>query len=164
MMMPIKEEPMEAIKEEPEEDQPMFVVDRGGPEVIEIDDDSDEDDVEKIFVSVDEVAQAFSHFSYILGGRKMVICDLQGVYDRSKKRLQLTDPVIHYHDNETGKGAGSSYGRTDRGAQGITDFLDTHECNPLCDMVTKGFFPTKPAASSPSIDQTQFRAYGSMIN
>lgn len=101
---------------------------------IDIDMDVDED----LFVSHNDVAQAFSHFSYIYCGRKSLICDLQGVIDRQKKVLQFTDPVVHYHDvfKEDKRG---QYGRTDRGEKGIQDFLKSHECNGLCDVATKGF-------------------------
>ena len=125
-----------------------------GPEIIDLVDDNDEDDTKKdfLFVTPDEVAQAFSHFSYVIGGRRILICDLQGVYDRSRKLLQFTDPVIHYNDNPNwtplqhpaaGKKSNhfNKYGRTDRGSKGIEDFLQTHVCNGLCELVTKGFFP-----------------------
>ena len=127
------QEPLASIPEESsafkdEED------DRDTARVINIDMDVDE----TLFVTQDEVAQAFSHFSYVFGGRKSLICDLQGVYDRQKRRLCFTDPVIHFHDvlKEDKRG---QYGRTDRGEKGIDDFLHSHECNALCDIVTKGF-------------------------
>jgi Alpha-kinase family len=105
-------------------------------------DDSDEyhdDMTEKIELKDGEVAQAFSHFSYVFGGRKSLICDLQGVFQKQKSLLCFTDPVIHYHDpqNDTKRG---QYGKTDRGAKGIEDFLNTHTCNALCDLVTTGYF------------------------
>jgi len=87
----------------------------------------------------DEVAQAFSHFSYIHGGRKTLICDLQGAFNRVGKVLVLTDPVIHFFDPSKDHKRGV-YGRTDRGEKGIADFLRNHECNGLCDLMCKGFF------------------------
>jgi len=96
--------------------------------------------LDSLFVTKEEVAQAFSHFSYIHSGKKMLICDLQGVYDRSKKTLTLTDPVIHYHDaRKVKKHNRGVYGRTDMGQKGIQDFFKTHKCNCLCELVTKGF-------------------------
>jgi len=66
-----------------------------------------------IHISKDEVAQAFSHFTFIFSRKKMLICDLQGVYDSSQKMLCFTDPVIHYH-NALKKGMKrGNYGRTD---------------------------------------------------
>lgn len=93
-----------------------------------------------IFVKKEEVAQAFSHFSYIQSGKKMLICDLQGVYNAPKNVLRFTDPVIHYHDaRKEGARRRGAYGKTDMGQKGIQNFFRTHECNALCDLVTKGF-------------------------
>ncbi len=94
-----------------------------------------------IFVSKEEVAQAFSHFSYVQSGKKMLICDLQGVFCRSSNTFNFTDPVIHYHDarREGGQNSRRVYGRTDMGQRGIQDFFQTHKCNNLCHLVTKGF-------------------------
>lgn len=47
------------------------------PIQIDTDVDEEEEEEESLFVSHNDVAQAFSHFSYIFGGRKSVICDLQ---------------------------------------------------------------------------------------
>ena len=71
-------------------------------------------DIDKayLFVTKDEIAQAFSHFSYIHSGKKMLICDLQGVYDEPNNMIRFTDPVIHYHDARNDKKKGL-YGRTD---------------------------------------------------
>jgi len=100
-------------------------------------------DSSNIFVTHDEVAQAFSHFSYIHSGKKMLICDLQGVYDNTDKLLRFTDPVIHYHDIKKKEKRGVC-GRTDLGQKGIWGFFRTHRCNGLCDLVTKGFItPTE---------------------
>lgn len=107
---------------------------------------------ESLFVTQDEVAQAFSHFSYIFGGRKMLICDLQGEYDRSNKVLRLTDPVIHYHDVMK-ENNGGRYGRTDRGDKGIHDFLHSHTCNCLCDIVTKGFLTARDTTKRQKLSQ-----------
>ncbi len=93
-----------------------------------------------IFVKKEEVAQAFSHFSYIFSGQKMLICDLQGVYNTNKRVFNFTDPVIHYHDaKKESKRNKGVYGRTDMGQKGIQNFFRTHECNCLCDLITKGF-------------------------
>ena len=92
-----------------------------------------------------DVAQAFSHFSYLATGRKRLICDLQGVFDEGKNLLFLSDPVIHY-DNR-----GKSYrdpwiaGRSDRGRKGMALFFKTHKCHcsELCRLVTSGFKRTE---------------------
>eukprot|EP00978_Attheya_sp_CCMP212_P000899 scaffold1948_cov52-Attheya_sp.AAC.2 len=97
-------------------------------------------DANTVFVTKDEVAQAFSHFSYFHSGKQALICDLQGVYDRPNRRLNFTDPVIHYHaTTKKGKCKRGVYGRTDHGHKGISNFMKTHVCNALCQFVTKGF-------------------------
>ncbi len=93
-----------------------------------------------IFVKKEEVAQAFSHFSHVYSGQKMLICDLQGVYDKSSHTFNFTDPVIHYHDaKKESKRSRGAYGRTDMGQKGVQNFFRTHECNCLCELITKGF-------------------------
>ena len=74
-------------------------------------------DGEMIHVSQDSVAQSFSHFSYIASGRKLLLCDLQGS-SRGRDLIQFTDPVLHSQQ-------GGKYGKTDRGAKGIEDFLNS---------------------------------------
>lgn len=126
--------PLVAIKEE--EDVEPEEIGSSAAAAIEIDMDVDESS--SIFVSHNDVAQAFSHFSYIYGGRRSLVCDLQGVVDRQNNLLQFTDPVVHYHDvfKEDKRG---QYGRTDHGEKGIQAFLKSHDCNSLCEVATKGF-------------------------
>jgi hypothetical protein len=42
--------------------------------------------------------QAFTHFSYRFTNRKVMVCDLQGVFDTDTipPTFELSDPVIHY--------------------------------------------------------------------
>ncbi|VEU44405.1 unnamed protein product [Pseudo-nitzschia multistriata] len=89
--------------------------------------------------SVSEVAQAFSHFSYIASGKKRLICDLQGVFDERSNTLKLTDPVVHYF-NYRRQHKKRVHGRTDRGREGMAMFFDTHRdcCGHLCRLVTGG--------------------------
>jgi hypothetical protein len=81
-----------------------------------------------------DVLQAFSHFTYRSSKRKMLVCDLQGVYSETLDTVELTDPVIHFasghHDDKN-----HVYGRTDRGRKGIQDFFKTHKCNDVCAML-----------------------------
>eukprot|EP00730_Choanoeca_flexa_P007342 TRINITY_DN12316_c0_g2_i1.p1 TRINITY_DN12316_c0_g2~~TRINITY_DN12316_c0_g2_i1.p1 ORF type:complete len:801 (+),score=186.42 TRINITY_DN12316_c0_g2_i1:149-2551(+) len=78
-------------------------------------------------MSLDDVPQAFSHFTYAATGFELV-CDLQGVWN-AVDGFELTDPVIHNashgsdHDHDR---------RTDKKGQGIEDFKRTHQCSPLC--------------------------------
>ena len=93
-----------------------------------------------ICFSPEEVAQAFSHFSYKATGRKRLICDLQGVYDESQNILRFSDPVIHYHNPAHARRA-QVHGRTDRGQKGVLMFFETHKeyCGHLCRLVNGGF-------------------------
>ena len=93
---------------------------------------------EIISVSKNEVAQCFSHFSHHYSRGNIVICDLQGVYNASKKRFFFTDPVIHYHNARKDHHEGR-YGRTDMGQKGIDLFTRSHNCNKLCELVCSGF-------------------------
>lgn len=97
----------------------------------------------KEFISVtnNEVAQSFSHFSYHWTRKKIVICDLQGVFDAKKNQFCLTDPVLHYNNarNQDQSGKSGRYGRTDMGQRGINSFLKSHKCNRLCGLVCGGF-------------------------
>jgi hypothetical protein len=66
-----------------------------------------------------------------------IICPLlQGVFNGTDGFL-LTDPVIHSAELKQGKkpddnGTCVSNGKTDKGAQGISLFFETHKCNALC--------------------------------
>lgn len=73
--------------------------------------------------TIDDIPQAFSHFSYIFSKRKYLVCDLQGVLstDSDEPMFELTDPLIHY----TTMTDRADYGRTDRGQQGIRLLQDT---------------------------------------
>jgi hypothetical protein len=87
-----------------------------------------------------EVAQAFSHYTYLATGRKRLVCDLQGVYDETRNELRLSDPVIHYY-NQFNSDRCLVHGRTDRGQKGVAMFFETHKeyCGHLCKLVTGGF-------------------------
>jgi hypothetical protein len=61
---------------------------------------------------------------------------LQGVFNETDGFL-LTDPVIHSVDPKEShpdgnKIASAGNGKTDKGAQGIRLFFETHKCNALC--------------------------------
>ena len=80
--------------------------------------------------------QAFSHFSYWNSGRKMLVCDLQGIMSDSPPEdescagvFELTDPVVHYKSQS---GRKQVYGRTDLGKKGMHRFFQTHDCNAVC--------------------------------
>lgn len=80
--------------------------------------------------SMDDIPQAYSHFTYLASNRRFLVCDLQGVLntDVVPPVFELTDPAIHYSQMTDRK----DYGRTDRGEEGIQDFFKTHVCSNLC--------------------------------
>ena len=135
-----------------------------GTEDDDINDDDDDDaaihhendtlkSVPPMIFTPAQVAQAFSHFSYLHSDRKRLVCDLQGVYDEKKNILLFSDPVIHYY-NPLRTDRRGVHGRTDRGRDGIKDFFATHSCKEqghLCQLVTCGFRSTRPNHRRPSI-------------
>ena len=110
------------------------------------DDDEEEDDsnlarIERVSISSNNgkidpnhIPQAFSHFTYRYSNRKLLVCDLQGVFNANTipPTYELTDPVIHYRSS---RGIKNTFGRTDCGKEGILDFFRSHICNPLCKLV-----------------------------
>jgi hypothetical protein len=81
--------------------------------IAEGDSDEESDDEELAFVAVgsslgkfvndSDVPQAFSHFTYCHTKRKQVVCDLQGVLNKSvpdSPFFELTDPVIHHRSKK----------------------------------------------------------------
>ena len=81
---------------------------------------STQDDDNPIY---NDTCQAFSHYTWVRSGKKLVICDLQGV--KSGTRLMLTDPAIHYTNI-------LCHGNTNLGIRGIQMFFQVHECNDIC--------------------------------
>lgn len=67
--------------------------------------------------------QAFSHYTWKKSGKKLVVCDLQGV--KFDNRAVLTDPVIHYTHV-------LCHGSTNLGTRGIKQFFRVHKCNDIC--------------------------------
>lgn len=72
-----------------------------------------------------DIAQAFSHYTYQSSIGTLMIVDIQGVIS-DKGILQITDPAIHseiYKDR---------FGPTNHGKFGIIKFFQTHICNDYC--------------------------------
>jgi Alpha-kinase family len=77
-----------------------------------------------------EYLQAFTHFTYLFTNRKVMVCDLQGVFDTDAvpPTFELSDPAIHY----SSKKREMVFGRTDKGKKGIDLFFKTHQCSSVC--------------------------------
>ena len=92
-------------------------------------------DGEAVSVSLEDVPQAFSHFSIngvsplerLKGPDDAVVeccvCDVQGSFSAAENTFKLIDPCIHSKMQDGGRGL---FGRTDHGEKGITEFLKTH--------------------------------------
>lgn len=91
-------------------------------------DEEDEDDEAEEAIDINDVPQAFSHFSFEASCSKQLVCDLQGVWN-AEDGFVLTDPVVHYISS-TGKR--HKNGATDQGVLGVRKFFQTHTCNRLC--------------------------------
>ena len=87
--------------------------------------------------TIDEIPQAFSHFTYINSGRKFLICDLQGVLNTKSNPpvFEMTDPAIHYKTMTTQR----DFGRTNRRQEGIDDFLKTYKSGEFSKMLSSQF-------------------------
>jgi hypothetical protein len=79
-------------------------------------------------------AEAFTHFTYRFTRGRVMVCDLQGVFntDMIPPTFELTDPAIHYTSN---KGRRMVYGRTDKGRSGMKAFFASHHCTKICKML-----------------------------
>jgi hypothetical protein len=87
-----------------------------------------DDEEEMAPIEVDDIPQAFSHFSYEHSAGKQLVCDLQGVWN-ADDGFVLTDPVVHYVSS---KGRAHTNGATDKGLAGVKRFFETHVCCSLC--------------------------------
>ena len=85
-------------------------------------------------IALDDVPQAFSHFTYYSTNGRMLVCDIQGVHNNVDGFL-LTDPVLHEISHGWAASSGKrrhKNGATDKGKEGIDMFFSTHVCNPVC--------------------------------
>jgi hypothetical protein len=76
-------------------------------------------------------AEAFTHLTYRFTRGRVMVCDLQGVFntDIIPPTFELTDPAIHYTSS---KGRRMVYGRTDKGRSGTKAFFASHHCTKIC--------------------------------
>lgn len=94
-----------------------------------------------------DFAQAFSHFSYVRSGGRLMVVDLQGtleIHADGSREFVLTDPAIHKKRNTFHRSFGLTLnlGRTDRGRAGMRAFWETHVCNDACRLL--GLRPRQP--------------------
>jgi Mg-chelatase subunit ChlD len=111
----------------------------------EEDESSDDDDGDLGFVESEhtnrlkpsDYLQAFTHFTHRYTNKKVMVCDLQGVFDdkSSPPTFELSDPAIHYASST---GREMVYGRTDKGKTGMDLFHKTHRCSEICRHVLLG--------------------------
>lgn len=96
--------------------------------LIEESDEEDEDGEAIGPIEIDDIPQAFSHFTYEQSNGKNLVCDLQGVWNQDDGFV-LTDPVVH---DVCPSGKKHKNGATDTGLRGVEKFFGTHKCNALC--------------------------------
>jgi hypothetical protein len=77
------------------------------------------------------VAHAFSHFTYNYTGGELMVVDVQGVGDI------FTD--LQLHSQRKGQ-----FGPGDLGPQGMKMFFASHRCNPVCQSMALGSFDGMP--------------------
>jgi hypothetical protein len=77
--------------------------------------------------------QAFTHFTYLYTNKKVMVCDLQGIFntDLVPPTFELSDPAIHYASKQRKE----VYGCTDKGRKGMQLFFNTHKCTRICKMM-----------------------------
>uniref|UniRef100_A0AC35FT87 Alpha-type protein kinase domain-containing protein n=1 Tax=Panagrolaimus sp. PS1159 TaxID=55785 RepID=A0AC35FT87_9BILA len=71
---------------------------------------------------------AFSHWTYQVTNKKLMVVDLQGIITKSPEghyTAVLTDPAIHCIDE-------TRFGRMNLGKEGMNIFFKRHECNKFC--------------------------------
>ncbi len=99
--------------------------------------ESDEDEVNDISTRIvkeinpSDYLQAFTHFTYRHTHKRVLVCDLQSVFntDLTPPTFELTDPAIHYASTN---GRRMVFGRTDKGKSGMKNFFSTHKCTGIC--------------------------------
>ena len=77
-----------------QESQLLFAIGESSEEDSEDDDQSDDFEGRHVFRAID-LPQAFSHFTHVVSGEKLMVCDLQGVFSTKNNVFHLTDPVVH---------------------------------------------------------------------
>jgi len=73
-----------------------------------------------------EAAQGFTHFTHVFSSKMTMVCDIQGVCEKTDegKYLTLTDPAFHEVEDTESK--------TNRQAKGVEAFYKSHVCGDVC--------------------------------
>ena len=74
-----------------------------------------------------DTTQAFSHYTWVKSGNRLIVCDLQGVTKGNK--MFLTDPAIHSKNYMLLQ---PKTGGNNLGPPGIKKFFESHRCNTVC--------------------------------
>eukprot|EP00929_Paragymnodinium_shiwhaense_P112476 TRINITY_DN80732_c0_g1_i1.p1 TRINITY_DN80732_c0_g1~~TRINITY_DN80732_c0_g1_i1.p1 ORF type:complete len:1469 (+),score=348.55 TRINITY_DN80732_c0_g1_i1:95-4501(+) len=82
-----------------------------------------------------ELAQAFSHYTFEMSCRRLMVLDVQGVFvKRRRDQLILSDPQVVSRERDE-IGGHSQFGPGDTGKKGMIDFFKKHRCGPTCRML-----------------------------
>jgi len=98
---------------------------------------ADHGDNGKTEPGIEDILQAFRHFTYVKGKKMLMVVDLQGILNQDNddtRQYLLTDPAIHKRTNAEGseRMASWNFGSTDRGEHGMRAFVTSHKCNDVC--------------------------------
>ncbi len=75
-----------------------------------------------------DAVHAFSHWTWHVTKKQLLVSDVQGLWDSSRKSYTLFDPAIHASaENAVLRFAGTNLGKV-----GINQFFMTHKCNDIC--------------------------------
>eukprot|EP00899_Mesostigma_viride_P022201 jgi/Mesvir1/3165/Mv16331-RA.4 len=85
-------------------------------------------------LDIDDVPQCFSHFTWCVTDRKLLTCDLQGVWN-SMDGFTLTDPAVHCSASSEASPRLNQCLGTDKGQEGIDSFFGSHRCSALCTLL-----------------------------
>lgn len=89
-----------------------------------------------------DAVQAFSHWTWHITKKQLLVSDVQGLWDGSRKSYTLFDPAIH----ATATKAVLRFGSTNLGEAGIHQFFLTHKCNDICRHLRLERHSAQPAA------------------
>lgn len=85
---------------------------------------------------MNEVAQAYSHFTFERSRGQFLVCNIQGISSTVEGDstdegmvLSLIHPAVH---TSSGEQASKSFTRGNRHEDGFVDFFTTHRCNETC--------------------------------